>query len=157
MNLSELYEEFERELKRYATGLTRDGEWADDLVQDTFIRAMGHLALLGQLQSHQQRAWLRRTLKNLFLDELRSRRRQETALAQLGEPDEEELALSPAADFEEKVKLVPAHYRGLLQQHFVLGMSSEEIAHDLGVPPATVRSRLHLAVQWLRNHQAQLE
>jgi RNA polymerase sigma-70 factor (ECF subfamily) len=154
MTPSDLYEEFERELRGYATGLTHDADWADDLAQDTFIRAMGHLPLLEQLLKHQQRAWLRRTCKNLFLDGLRSRRRQEALLLQLVEPEEEWPTLSPDVSIQEIFEHVPDRFRHVLHQHYVLGMNSAEIGRSLGVPAATVRSRLHLAIQWLRSHQA---
>ena len=36
-----------------------------------------------------------------------------------------------------------------------LDMTSEEIGQKLGVPSATARSRLRLAIQWVKNHQDQ--
>ncbi len=153
MTLSELYDQFERDVRRYATGLTRDSDWADDLAQDTFIRAMGHLPLLEQLKAHQQRAWLRQTCKNLFLDGLRSQRRQEALLPQLVEPEEDWPVLSPGLNMQAILERVPDQYREVLHQHYVLDMNSAEIARRLDIPAATVRSRLHLAIQWLRSHQ----
>ncbi|MFN2201071.1 MAG: sigma factor, partial [Caldilineaceae bacterium] len=62
--IAELYEEYETVLLRYALRLTHDTDWAADLVQDTFVRSMGHVELLRMLKKHQRRAWLYRTLKN---------------------------------------------------------------------------------------------
>ena len=39
MRFAELFEEFEDPLHRYAMSLVRNRDWADDLVQETFIRA----------------------------------------------------------------------------------------------------------------------
>jgi RNA polymerase sigma-70 factor, ECF subfamily len=150
MTLADLYEEYEAALWRYARTLTQDGDRADDLVQETFIRAMGHLGLLVLLKPYQRRAWLYRTLKNLFLDEQRSRQRQEILVEQLGRdmPVEEfppqEMILS------DPLRLVPERFRELVEKRYLLGMNSQEIAEELGIPAATVRSRLHLALKDLR-------
>jgi DNA-directed RNA polymerase specialized sigma24 family protein len=47
---------------------------------------------------------------------------------------------------------VPSRFRSLLVERYVLGMTSEESALRLSIPAATVRSRLRLAIQWLRTH-----
>ena len=76
--IAELYVEYEGKLRSYARQLTRDSAWAEDLVQDTFTRAMLHLDLLRLLNLHQRRAWLYTTLKHRFLDEQAAHRRHET-------------------------------------------------------------------------------
>jgi RNA polymerase sigma-70 factor (ECF subfamily) len=151
MTLADLYDEYEAALWRYAQHLEHDADRADDLVQETFIRAMSHLDLLNLLKPYQRRAWLYQTLKNLFLDELRSRRRQEALLEQLA-PETE------ADDFSAKefltanpLALVPERYRELVEKRYVLGMTSQEISEELGIPAATIRSRLHLALKELRS------
>jgi len=157
MVLADLYDEHENRLQRFARQLTRDSLEADDLVQETFIRAMSHLALLEQLESHQCRAWLSRTLKNLFLDKQQKVRRQaalvedlmlETPLADLSFLDQE-----TSNPFD----LVPEQYREVVEMRYVLGMTSREIGQELGLPAATVRSRLHLAVQALRRKKSRLQ
>lgn len=150
MTLADLYEEYETVLWRYAQSLGHDRDRADDLVQETFIRAMGHLDLLKLLKPYQRRAWLYRTLKNLFLDEQLARRRQETLVEQLGQ--EESLAEFPSPELmsANPLKLVPERYRELVEKRYVLGLTSQEIAEELGIPAATVRSRLHLALKEAR-------
>jgi RNA polymerase sigma-70 factor (ECF subfamily) len=157
MELSELYEEYEKMLHRYALSLTRDKDRADDLVQETFIRAMGHLQLLGILNRPQRRAWLYRTLKNLFLDELNARQRRENLAAQLAwqtalvsEMPEEVMSPNP-------FELVPEQYRDLVEKRYVQGMNSRKIAKELGISDATVRSRLHLALKKVRAQQSKLK
>jgi RNA polymerase sigma-70 factor (ECF subfamily) len=123
-------------------------------VQETFIRAMSHLALLDILKPHQRRAWLYRTLKNLFLDELNARQRQQNLARQLTwqMPAGDDLEDDSANPFE----LAPAQYRDLLEKRYVLGLNSQEIAAESGVPAATIRSRLHLALEKLRLQKAKL-
>jgi hypothetical protein len=68
MVLSELYADSREPLWRYALRLTRDPDRAEDLVPETFMRAMTHVILLSEIGAGQRRAWLYRVLKNLFLD-----------------------------------------------------------------------------------------
>ncbi len=151
-----LFTEYRDGLLRYAVSLTRDTARAEDLVQDTFLASLAHLELLGQLNPHQRRAWLCQVLKNRFLDQLRAYRRRQALLETLARQALEDDAHAFGAAFAyELFDLVPSRYRDLLRKRFILGMSSEEIARELGVPPATVRSRLRLAINWLRAHQSE--
>jgi RNA polymerase sigma-70 factor (ECF subfamily) len=150
MTLTELFETYEAQLRRYANRLARDPDWADDLVQDTMVRSMGHLELLGLLEPHQRRAWLFRTLKNLFIDQERSRRRRETLVERLAgevrvaEYHPGEVIAANPFDW------VPERFRDVVEKRFILGMTSREIGEELGIPAATVRSRLHLAMKAMR-------
>jgi RNA polymerase sigma-70 factor (ECF subfamily) len=157
LTIQDLYDLFEAKLHRYAVNLARDHDRADDLVQETLIRAMGNLVLLQQLHPYQRQAWMYRVLKNLFIDGERRRQRQETIYEQLAW--EAELDSSPATTMlgQELIDLVPEQYRDLLHRRYILGENSEEIASEYGIPAATVRSRLHLARKWLRTHHPEME
>jgi RNA polymerase sigma-70 factor (ECF subfamily) len=153
MTIAELYEAWEKKLHRYATRLVRDSHRAEDLVQETFIRAMGHLLLLEQLNDHQREAWLCRVLKNLFYDEQRARQREEMLAEKITRQVQGDLIESHpllAVVWQDLFDRIPERYRELLYKRYVLNMNSEEIASELGVPAATVRSRLHQAMKWLR-------
>lgn len=154
--IAELYMEFEGKLRSYARQLTRESAWAEDLVQDTFTRAMLHLDLLRLLNIHQRRAWLYTTLKRRFLDEQAAQHRQDALLQQL---DAATLSTSdpPPAAAPNPFDLVPEQHQELVHMRFVLGMNSTEIAEELGIPAATVRSRLHLAVKHLRYQKFKFE
>ena len=150
MTLADLYEEYEEKLRAYALKLARDPHAADDLVQETFIRVLGHLPLLEQLNRHQRRAWLYQTLKNLYWDRQSARRREHALVARMGlEMDTVAMPEDSALGLD-VFDLVPESDRELLEKRYRLGLTSREIALELGVPAATVRSRLHLAVKRLR-------
>jgi len=112
---------------------------------------LGHLPLLGQLTRSQRRAWLRRVLKNLFIDQCRRSAREQQLLSQL-EPQ----SASPEVDellplqIEGLLNTLPVPLRELWRRRYGDGMSGIELARALGVPPATVRSRLHAARKLLR-------
>jgi RNA polymerase sigma-70 factor (ECF subfamily) len=154
LTIAEVYEEYSEQLDRFAAGLTRDSNRANDLVQETFIRAMTHLELLRQLEHYQRRAWLYRVLKNLFIDQQRARQREQALLEQLADLVEVETPSFVDARLYGLFDLVPERYQDLLKKRYVLGMTSQEIGEELGVPAATVRSRLRLAIKWLRTHQS---
>jgi RNA polymerase sigma-70 factor (ECF subfamily) len=150
MTLTDLYEEYEVQLRRYARRLTRDPHRVDDLVQETFIRAMGHLELLDLLEPHQRRAWLYRTLRNLFLDDESARQRQEALIEQMAQDVPVAGYLPQEVISPNPFDLVPEKYRDLVKKRYILGMTSQEIGEELGIPAATVRSRLYLALKKLR-------
>ena len=152
MTIDGLYEEHEESLRRQAFRLTRDADAAEDLVQETFVRALGHRLLLAQLNRHQRLAWLRRTLKRLFLDRRAERQRQAALLEVYGR--EVPAAVEPEEDGGfDPFDLAPAEDRELLEMRYRQGLSSAEIAAELDLPPGTVRWRLHRAVHRMRAHK----
>ena len=76
LTLADLYDDYEAKMLRYAMIMVGDPFWAEDLVQDTFMRSIAHLSLLGSLAPYQRLAWLRKVLKNRFIDQQRSRQRE---------------------------------------------------------------------------------
>ncbi len=156
--IAELFEEHETRLQRYALRLAADSEHANDLVQETFVKALTHLNQLQSLNTHQRQAWLYKVLRNHFLDQQRARQREQALLQKLADltqfsqaPEEPEPALEMALDG--TLERMPQIYREVLQRRYLLEMTSEQISAELGLPAATVRSRLHLATKWLRSHR----
>jgi len=153
LTLADLYEVYEEKLLRYARILVGEPFWAEDLVQDTFMRAIAHLSLLGRLEPYQRLAWLRRVLKNRFIDQQRAHMREQKMVDQIIQ----ETQLAEDDDIpmltRELLEMAAEKDRELLIQHYIQGMTSEEISNQLGIPAATVRSRLHLARKRLRARQ----
>ena len=150
MNVGDLYEDHERGLWRYAKSLTGDSDRADDLVQDAFLRASRNRLLLTQMNGRQCRSWLYQTLRNAFLDELRSRRRWMAAvemLVDLVDDDRNDPANLVTLDL---LSLVSDRDREVLTMRYVQDMNSTEIGNAFGVPAGTIRSRLRLALTRLR-------
>ena len=150
ITITELYEEYAAGLRRFASSLGHDADQADDLVSETILQAMSHLHVLETLAPYQRKAWLFRVLKNRFIDQYRASQRQAALVNQMAWIER----LSAPTPFSQDVLAqVPLRYRELLHMSYILGMTSEEIGLKLGVPAATVRSRLRMAIQWLRAHQ----
>lgn len=125
-------------LRRYARALTRDRDLADDLVQDTLVRALRSekLFLGGDL-----RAWLYTILTNLNRNRRRSLARQPimTEFEDTAEPSGTE---AEARDISRALALLPDDQRSVLLLVVLEGLSYRDVAEIQGVPIGTVMSRL---------------
>jgi RNA polymerase sigma-70 factor (ECF subfamily) len=150
VNVADLYEEYQEGLTRYAISLSRSLDRADDLVQETFLRALSHAGDLQGMNRHQQEAWLKRVLRNRFFDEERANRRKRQLVQRLtSHAKRQEIGLD-LPDFAALLDLVPREHQDIFEKRYCLGMNSTEIAHDLGISAGTVRYWLHQSIQCLR-------
>ena len=129
---------------RLASVLGGDHRAAEDLVQEAFARAWRGLP--EGLDAGQQRAWLRRTSRNLAVDELRRRNRRPTqpieCLNHLHATAEE--AGAPDAAREALARL-SAHERFVLLLRFEAGFTHAEIAQLLESTEEAARKRVSRA------------
>lgn len=153
--LRALHEEHGEALYAYAQRLCHgDRQRAEDLVQETMLRAWRHPASMDPANGS-VRAWLFTTARHLAIDAWRRRnvRVAEVVTDQLPEPlpevDEAERAVESWTIAEALNQLSPAH-REVLQECFYRGRSVAEAAARLGIPPGTVKSRTHYALRALR-------
>lgn len=149
MLIDSLYETHEKELFRFARSLARKEEEAEDLVQETFLKALVHLYTLANLPSYQQRAWLFKVLRNLYFDRYR-KRRFEQPLGPDEEPNHADRDDFLWVDMKDLLETLPHSLREVVYQRYYLGMSSKQIAEPLGLADATVRDRLRKALQLLK-------
>lgn len=137
-------------LRRFARALSRDAETADDLVQDTLLRALRaeHLFHGGDL-----RTWLFTILLNLDRNRRRGLSRRPTlAVIEEVDPAGEPGSDGTARDIERGLALLPVEQREVLLLVGLEGMSYREAAEVQGVPIGTVMSRLSRARTTLRGH-----
>ena len=127
-------------MRRYARALTRDAELADDLVQDTLVRALRseHLFHGGDVRS-----WLYTILTNLNRNRLRSLARRPTITA-LDDNDAPDMAGPEAGgrDIERALATLVEDQRAALLLVVLEGLTYREVAEVQGVPIGTVMSRL---------------
>ena len=127
-------------LRRYARALTRNADIADDLVQDTLVRALRseHLFHGGEVRS-----WLYTILTNLNRNRLRSLARR-PALSPIEDNDAPDMAGPEAGgrDIERALATLVDDQRTALLLVVLEGLSYREVAEVQGVPIGTVMSRL---------------
>lgn len=149
-----LYAEHGAALLGYSMRLTSGHrERAEDLVQETLIRAWRHPESLDP-QRGAVRPWLFAVVRNLAVDAHRAR------LARPAETGDEPVADLPADDDLERAllawevadalaRLSPEHRAALVEVYY-RGHSVAEAAQVLGVPAGTVKSRTFYALRALR-------
>jgi RNA polymerase sigma-70 factor (ECF subfamily) len=138
-------------LRRYARALTGDRSAADDLVQDTLERALSRFHLWRQ--GSDLRAWLFTIMHNIYVNQIRSRVRQQqepfdeqTAEAvRSQEPDWGELR-----DIDDALSRLPDDQRAVVLLVGLEQFTYEEAARVLEIPLGTVMSRLSRGRERLR-------
>jgi RNA polymerase sigma-70 factor (ECF subfamily) len=129
---------------------------ARDVVQESLLRIRRGLE---SYQPGSLEGWLARIVTNVFLDEVRRKRRRPTSAL----PEEPDLVLPPSDsadvasesaqlsdEIQEALGALPEEFRVPVVLCDVGGRTYEEIAASLGVPVGTVRSRLHRGRKLLR-------
>jgi len=137
-------------LRRFARALARDAETADDLVQDTLVRALRgeHLFHGGDL-----RTWTFTILLNLDRNRRRGlARRPILAVIEDVDPAGPPGTDGTGRDIERGLVLLPQEQREVLLLVTLEGLSYREAAEVQGVPIGTVMSRLSRARTALRTH-----
>jgi len=129
-------------LRAFAQFLARDRALADDLVQETALRALRNSDKFAP--GTNMKAWLATILRNQFYNELRTRSRM-AALAEMpraaGQEAEQEVRLD-LRDFERAFKALPPAQRDALSLVAASGFSYEEAAEIVGCAQGTVKSRV---------------
>jgi RNA polymerase sigma-70 factor, ECF subfamily len=149
-----------------AMRLTRDASTAEDLVQETFLRAYRALHQLTQEESC--RAWLMKIMTNVWLNQRYKRGRESLSVDIDGLdlstadaapwshqciPEEPERAVSRkqfCEDLDQALHQLPEAFRIVVMLADVEGLSYKEVAETLQCPIGTVMSRLYRARQLLR-------
>jgi RNA polymerase sigma-70 factor (ECF subfamily) len=148
-----LYDEHAPALWRYALRLTGNRTRAEDVVQETLLRAWQHPEVVGDTE-RSARAWLFTVARNMIIDESRSARfRSEVgsldSTPEQAAPDEVNTALDRLLIGDAMARL-SAQHRAVVQRAYYQGWTTAQIATDLGIAEGTVKSRLHYAMRALR-------
>lgn len=144
-----LYGDYFRELTAFGSRMCGSRELAEDLAQETFIRALTHSDTLEDLSPGQRRAWLYSTFKNLFCDWCR-RSALEEAYVRGARPQPAESAGILEVENELFLQAVSPEDRALFELRYLDGYTAKEISELLHLPAGTVRSRLSRCRRRLR-------
>lgn len=143
-------------LRSYALSLTRNQADAEDLLQDTLMKAIAkfHLFRTGT----NLRAWLMTIMRNTFFTQIKKARKETTGIADcvsmtLTAPATQEWVLR-GKELQRAVLALPVHYRETIILVVMLGHSYEAAAEICGVAIGTIKSRVNRARQML---QAQVD
>lgn len=139
-------------LVRIARCLVRDAADADDLVQDALVIALEG----GRTDAVIDRAWVRGVMRNLARRSWRDRRRRRRRETRVASPDRLADSTNEVAKVEtrralsQSISVLPDDYRVPLLMQYMDGLTPQAIAHEMGLSPSTVRTRLQRGRDRLR-------
>ena len=157
--LLHLYDRYASRVYALALRILGDSMSAEEITQDVFLklwsRARSYLAERGPLAP-----WLLTIARNTALDRLRLERRR-PAIADDAEPDEtwKEIPDQQSTSEEARwrslhfaVQALPREQRQVIELAYYQGLSHSQIAEHLGWPVGTVKTRLRMGMEQLRQH-----
>lgn len=151
--LGTLYDRYSRPCYAFALRMLGSEPDAEEVVQETFLRAWRSAATYDPARASVS-SWLLAITRNLCIDELRRRRRNAAPVAidealPLPATDRTDVAAEKALDAERvraALASLPGEQRSAIELVYYHGLTSNEVGRLLGVPAPTVRSRLRLGL-----------
>ena len=158
--LGALYDRWVRSLYSLVLHLLRDPDEAEDVVEETFWQAW-RKADSYEPSRGAVSTWLLTIGRRKALDRLRARKRNredsiesESVFADLPSPSPDPESRAEGSDLREHVRAalreLPNEQREVLELGYFSGLSQAEIAEKTGQPLGTVKTRMRLAMQKLR-------
>lgn len=147
--IEEAYEKYHQELVGWCQKMTNNLRTAEELVQEAYLRAMLNEELFSVLGEKQQRAWLYRTVKNIYIDRIRHTSR-EMMVERFPETQKEQEEMT-AIEWENLLNSLPDMEGLLFTMRYLEGYNSKQIGEMFQIPPGTVRSKLSLARKHLKD------
>ena len=148
-------------LYRVARSITRNPTDAEDLVQDTMLRAYRGI---GRFDGRHPRAWLLTIMRNAQINRVRRKRPEllrdpDATMERLADegsedvgPETQVIERGYDAAVEAAVDALPEKFRAVVELVDIQALSYQEAAEILDVPTGTVMSRLHRARTRIRKH-----
>jgi RNA polymerase sigma-70 factor (ECF subfamily) len=151
--VTQLYRDNGAFILSYVTGLLRDRHLAEDVVQETMVRAWRHCAQFSP-EKGSVRGWLMRVAHNIAMDKLRMRQSRPAEVPQFGSSlalvDDHADSVVTAVQVRAALdRLSPAH-RAVVEHMYLQGCTAREVGARLGIPEGTVFSRAFYALRQLR-------
>jgi RNA polymerase sigma-70 factor (ECF subfamily) len=150
---------FQSRVYGLAVSIVRDPHVAEEVAQDTFVRAWRYAASFDARRGSAV-AWLLAIARNVALDHVRAngrRRDQPTAeplelfVDLLASADEPTSAYDDLTVVASALRSLPQEQRDVLMAAAYYGLTAKEISEARHLPLGTVKTRLRLAVHKLRN------
>ncbi|MFI6477023.1 sigma-70 family RNA polymerase sigma factor [Nonomuraea sp. NPDC050663] len=149
-----LYQQFGGPLLRHVRRSTgNDLQWAEDVVQETIVRAWRNSARL-HWEPGLLWAWLLTVARRIVID---GRRRRSARPTEVEPPEADTISVPDGADrtlsaivVAEALGHLSDEHREVIEQTYLRDRTISEAAEILGIPPGTVKSRLYYAIRALR-------
>jgi RNA polymerase sigma-70 factor (ECF subfamily) len=151
--VSQLFRENGAFVLSYVTGLLRDRHLAEDVVQETMLRAWRHCDELSPGKGS-IRSWLIKVAHNIAMDKIRMRRSRPSEVAEESAPEgvlaDHADAVVTALQVRQALSRLSPGQRDVIELIYLGGCTAREAGERLGIPEGTVFSRSHHALRILR-------
>lgn len=151
MNLYSAYQQFHQDFIRFAKSLCHQQQLAEDIVQESYLKAIDQEQLFDMLSSHQTKAWFFTTIKRYYIDHYR---RKQLEVNHFMQTKLSEISIIPY--YNDNIVLKSA-LNSLCQDDLKLfllrhnhGYNASELSKMMGQNPSTIRSRLSKITKELR-------
>ena len=159
LNFDSLIVEYRQKIKAYAMNFTRDEDDANDLIQDTVLKAYSYFGNFKPGTNF--RGWLFTIMKNTFINNYRKNTRSRALIITEEEISSINLMHSSTRnngelkfinqDILRALKTLPSNLYNPFMKYFE-GYKYHEIADEYGIPVGTVKTRIHHARLHLRKY-----
>ncbi len=136
------YEEYKLGIYRFALSLLRDAQLAEDVLQETFAKALGNPFSIPT--PGKEKAWLYRVARNLCMDILRKRSREAEAPPEIAAPAGQNW------EFLEMLAPLTQSEQELVSLKILGGFTHKEIAKITGITVHAAKKRYERAIEKLR-------
>lgn len=135
-----------------ATLILRDPEWARDATQEAYVAAWRDLSSLRDPGAFE--SWIRKLIvRACYREAGRQRRHRHVEVREVsmgGSVPDSAAAVDQRDQLERGFRRLAPDQRAVLVLHHYLGLTVDEVAEVMGIPPGTAKSRLHRATNVMR-------
>ncbi|SES62304.1 RNA polymerase sigma-70 factor, ECF subfamily [Oceanobacillus limi] len=154
LKLDNLYRQYAKTLYFYLLKLSGSAHLAEDLTQETFVRATIHLH---EYEGEEARAWLFKVARNAYLDEWRKQKRRKAIpllslvsskkemISPYGIPEDSLITQETHQQLEDLLGYLPEQYRSIIYLREYQEFSYKEIMEALQLTEEQVKVTIHRA------------
>ncbi len=149
--IEDFYRDHSKAVYAFLVSLCRDRVWAEDLMQDTFVKATR--SMIGY-QGGNPRSWLFTIARSVFIDDVRRKRPTPTDLieeAGTSDPD-----ITEVQAIESALARMPERQRTALLLCDRADLSYADVAEAMGITPAAAKVLIHRARMSFRTHYTEI-
>lgn len=145
--INKLYTDYYNQILWYCMNLTNHNiQLAEDITQDTFIKALENMHILNDLSESKCRSWLYTTSRNIFIDKIRRISNEPKISPKLYNEDD----LSKIVVIQ-LCQQLPEEEKDIFYMRYIEGYNSTELGEIFNMSASTVRSRLSSARKKIAN------
>ncbi len=152
-----LVERYQSQVRNYLRQLTRNHANADDLAQETFIRAWDKMDTISS--GGRFSAWLMKVAHNMFLQSYRKTKRYGRLMEELEHDSDmmtpvenNPISGEDSLDMPKYLSILSEEERSVMLLYFVNDLTHSEISDVSGLPLGTVKSHIHRGKFKIREH-----